>query len=73
MGVIICNRAWNSDTGELGCEEACADAAGFTEAGEIGGEAVGDVHHGGWDAAASESLREGNGNSRVEMGLKEFS
>ena len=60
-------HAWNS-----GGEEAGADAAGLAEAGEVGGEAVGYVHHGGRDAAAGESLGEGNGDARIEVGLEEF-
>ncbi len=72
MPVVICDRSWDVDAGKLVGVEAGADAAGFAEAGEVGGEAVGDVHHGGGDAAAGKGLGEGDGDSRVEVGLEEF-
>jgi len=71
MTVVIGNCAWNVHEREFIGEDASAGTAGFAEAGEVGGEAVGDVHHGGGDAAADEGVGEGDGNARIEVRLKE--
>ena len=63
---------WNFHQWNLGGKEVGADAARFAEASEVGGEAVGDVHHGGGDAAASEGLGQGDRNPRIKMRLEEF-
>jgi len=64
-------RVRNRDDWDFSGVEAGADAAGGAETGEVGRETVGDIHHGGGDAAGGEPGAESDGDARVKMAAEE--